>query len=326
MNRPTFSLVIPIYNEAAVLPLFFARLDVMLSLIGAETEVLLVNDGSADDSLAQLRAKAGADERYRVLNLSRNFGHQIAITAGMDNARGDAVIVMDADLQDPPEVVFQLIAKWKEGFDVVYAQRLSRAGESRFKRWTAHLFYKGLSRLASVDIPENTGDFRLIDRKVLDAFKRMPERDRFVRGMFGWLGFRQAAVPFAREARAAGETKYPLWKMVRLASNAVISFSDTPLRACIWVGLAVATLAMLFGLAVVGLWLADARMVSGWASTIVVMSFLFGVNMLTTGVVGLYVGRIHTEVKNRPLYLLDTPTERSSDGMASEPVDPRRAA
>ncbi len=305
MSRPTFSFVVPVYDEAAVLPLLLPRLDVLLKLIGGEAEVLLVNDGSRDGSLGMIRAKAAFDPRYRVLNLSRNFGHQVAITAGMDHARGEAVIVMDADLQDPPEVVLELIAKWREGFDVVYAQRVSRDGESPFKLWTAQVFYKLLSRLSSVEIPENTGDFRLIDRKVLEAFKQLPERDRFVRGMFAWIGFKQTAVPFHRAARAAGTTKYPLWKMVRLATNAVISFSDTPLKACVWLGLTVSAISMLFGLGVVALWLGGAPMISGWASTMVVLSFLFGANMLTTGVVGLYVGRIHTEVKGRPLYLLD---------------------
>jgi dolichol-phosphate mannosyltransferase len=250
-----------------------------------------------------LRARAKDDPRCRYLGLSRNFGHQIAITAGMDAAQGDAVIVMDADLQDPPEIVRAMIARWLEGNDIVYAKRLERAGESSFKRLSARFFYRLLGRLSSVGIPPDVGDFRLIDRKVLDAFKAMPERDRFVRGMFAWLGFRQASVEFDRPARAAGETKYPLWKMVRLAVNGVVSFSDAPLRLAIWLGLAVSGFALAYGIYAVARYLTH-DVVAGWTSTIVIVSFLCGINMLMTGIVGLYVGRIHAEVKRRPLYVV----------------------
>jgi dolichol-phosphate mannosyltransferase len=211
---------------------------------------------------------------------------------------------MDADLQDPPEVVCDLIAKWKEGYELVYARRLSREGEGKFKRATASLFYRLLGRLSSVPIPADVGDFRLIDRKVLDAFRAMPEQDRFVRGMFAWLGFRQTEVGFHRMQRVAGETKYPLWKMARLALNGVVGFSDAPLRLAIWCGLAVSGIALLYGLYVIGLWVADSHLVAGWSSTIVVISFLVGVNMLMTGIMGLYIGRIHAEVKRRPLYVV----------------------
>jgi dolichol-phosphate mannosyltransferase len=223
----------------------------------------------------------------------------------MDAAQGNAIIVMDADLQDPPEVVEQMIAKWKEGFDVVYARRLSRAGESRFKRGTAHLFYRLLGMITSVGIPADVGDFRLIDRKVLDALRQMPEQDRFVRGMIAWLGFRQTEVAFHRLERAAGETKYPLLKMARLAINAALGFSDAPLRLAIWCGLAVSGLAVLYGGWVLLLWISgDSHLVAGWSSTIVIISLLCGMNMLMTGIVGLYVGRIHAESKRRPLYVV----------------------
>jgi dolichol-phosphate mannosyltransferase len=223
----------------------------------------------------------------------------------MDAAQGNAIVVMDADLQDPPEVVEQLIAKWREGYDVVYARRLSRAGESRFKRATAHLFYRMLDRMASVGIPADVGDFRLIDRKVLDALRQMPERDRFVRGMIAWLGFRQTEVAFHRLERAAGVTKYPLFKMMRLAMNAALGFSDAPLRLAIWSGLVVSCLALLYGGWVLILWTShDSRLVAGWSSTIVIVSLLCGMNMLMTGIVGLYIGRIHAEVKHRPLYVV----------------------
>jgi polyisoprenyl-phosphate glycosyltransferase len=223
----------------------------------------------------------------------------------MDAAQGEAIIVMDADLQDPPEVVEQLIAKWEEGYDVVYARRLSRAGESPFKRATAHLFYRVLSRMASIGIPADVGDFRLIDRKVLDALRQMPERDRFVRGMIAWLGFRQAEVAFHRLERAGGETKYSLFKMVRLAMSAALGFSDAPLRFAIWCGVLVSWLALLYGGWVVLRWMSnDPHLIVGWSSTIVIVSLLCGMNMLTTGIVGLYVGRIHAEVKRRPLYVV----------------------
>src|SRR5665213_1308736 len=223
----------------------------------------------------------------------------------MDVASGDAVIVMDADLQDPPEAVGQMIDKWKEGYEVVYGRRLSRGGESKFKTWTASLFYKFLGRLSSVNIPRDAGEFRLIDRKVLKAFLAMPEQDRFVRGMFAWLGFKQTEVAFHRLPRLAGETKYPLFKMLRLATHGVIGFSDAPLRLAIWGGFAVSAFAVLSGLYVVVDWLmGDRGLVAGWASTIIIVSFLSGINMIMTGIMGLYVGRIHAEVKHRPLYVV----------------------
>ena len=308
-SRPIrYSLVLPIYNEEEVLPLLLARLDTLLAGLDAPTEVIFVDDGSKDRSAALLRDVVAHNPAFRFLSLSRNFGHQIAITAGMDVAKGEAIIVMDADLQDPPEVIHEMIARWREGFQVVYAKRLSRAGESGFKRATASVFYKMLNYLTKVEIPRDVGDFRLIDRKVLDAFKAMPEQDRFVRGMFAWLGFRQTAVEFHRPERAAGETKYPFFKMVRLALNGVIGFSDAPLRLAIWMGLAVSALALLYGVYVIAAWLMQSHLVSGWSSTIVIVSFLCGVNMLMTGIIGLYIGRIYNEVKRRPLYVVDVKT------------------
>jgi len=301
-----YSIVIPIFNEEAVLPVLLRRIDALMDGLDGPSEAIFVDDGSSDCSPIILRAKASSDPRCRYLGLSRNFGHQIAITAGMDAAEGDAVVVMDADLQDPPEVVGEMIARWKEGYEIVHARRLSREGESAFKRGTANVFYKLLSRISSTRIPADVGDFRLIDRKALEAFRAMPERDRFVRGMFAWLGFRQAEVAFHRPPRAAGESKYPLWRMARLALNGVIGFSDAPLRLAIWLGLAVSGLALAYGCYVIGLWLLSSELVAGWSSTIVVVSFLCGINMLMTGIVGLYVGRIHAEVKRRPLYVVST--------------------
>ncbi len=299
-----YSLVIPVFNEEAVLPLLLHRLEKLLATLDAPAEAIFVDDGSRDTSSIILEAKAKDDPRFRFIRLSRNFGHQIAITAGMDAASGDAIVVMDADLQDPPEVVGEMIARWKEGYEIVQARRLSRDGESTFKKKTASIFYRLLGRLSSVDIPRDVGDFRLIDRKVLEAFQAMPERDRFVRGMFAWLGFRHCEVAFHRPARAAGETKYPFFKMLRLAVNGVVSFSDAPLKLAIWTGAAVSLLAVLYGLYALATGLFTDHAVRGWTSTVVIVSFLCGVNMLLTGMVGLYVGRIYSEVKQRPLYVV----------------------
>lgn len=299
-----YSIVIPIFNEEAVLPILLRRVDALMNALDGPVETIFVDDGSTDCSSIVLEAKARDDHRCRYIGLTRNFGHQMAITAGMDAAKGDAVVVMDADLQDPPEVVLDMIAKWKEGYHIVSGRRLARDGESAFKRWTAGLFYRLLGRLSAIEIPSDVGDFRLIDRQALDAFRAMPEHDRFVRGMFAWLGFRAAEVAFRRPARAAGESKYPLRKMLRLAVNGVIGFSDAPLRLAIWVGMSVSGVALLYGLYVIGLSLSGSYLVTGWSSTIVIVSLLCGINMLMTGIVGLYVGRIHAEVKGRPLYVV----------------------
>jgi len=323
--NPVYSLVVPIYNEEAVLPILLRRLDGLLDRLDGPAEAIFVDDGSRDTSSIICEAKARADTRYRYIRLSRNFGHQIAITTGMDRARGDAVIVMDADLQDPPEVVLEMVAKWKEGFEVVYAERLSREGEGRFKRWSADLFYRLIAKLSAIEIPRNVGDFRLVDRKAIDCFRAMPERDRFVRGMFAWLGFRQTSVTFHRAPRAAGETKYPLFKMMRLAVAGVVSFSDAPLRLALWAGMAVSLLAMLYGCWVIAMWASSADLARGWSSSIVVTAFLCGANMLMTGIMGLYVGRIYAEVKGRPLYVIDRAVGFEADaGDMREPAHPRR--
>lgn len=299
-----YSIVVPVFNEAAVLPILLRRIGMLMEQLDGPAEAIFVDDGSSDCSAIVLRSLVRDDPRCRYIGLSRNFGHQVAITAGMDAAAGEAIVVMDADLQDPPEIVQEMIAKWKEGFEVVHARRLSRAGESVFKRSTANLFYRLLGRMSSIAIPADVGDFRLIDRKVLDALRCMPEQDRFVRGMIAWLGFRQTEVTFHRLPRLAGETKYSLLKMVRLAVNGALSFSDAPLRLAIWFGLAVSACAVLYGLYVAGLWFTNSHLVEGWSSTIIVISFLCGINMLMTGIMGLYIGRIHAEVKRRPLYVV----------------------
>ncbi|WP_380877564.1 glycosyltransferase family 2 protein [Sphingomonas sp. DBB INV C78] len=304
LRRPKISLVIPVFNEEAVLPALFIRLDALMSVIGGDVEILMVDDGSRDASGEMLAARAQVDPRYRYVALSRNFGHQAAITAGMELAGGDAVIVMDADLQDPPEVVLELIQRWRDGYDIVHARRRSRAGETRFKKWTASLFYRGLRALTNVDIPADVGDFRLIDRRALETFRAMPEQDRFVRGMFGWMGYRQTVVDFDRDERAAGVTKYSLGRMVRLAFDGVVGFSDVPLRLALWTGAIVSLGSLLYGAWVVAMAILGVGLVSGWASLAVLISFLSGINLLMTGIVGVYVGRTHREVKQRPLYIV----------------------
>jgi dolichol-phosphate mannosyltransferase len=316
--RPTVSLVLPVFNEEAVLPALFVRLDAMAARIDGAVEILMVDDGSRDGSAGLIVAKAAADPRYRYLGLSRNFGHQVAITAGIERAVGDAVIVMDADLQDPPEVALALIARWREGHDIVHARRRSRDGETRAKRWTADLFYRTLRHLSDVDLPVDIGDFRLIDRKAVETFRAMPERDRYVRGMFGWMGFSQSIVEFDRDARAAGETKYPVGRMIRLALDGIIGFSDAPLRVALWLGASVSAAALLYGAYVMGMALTGSHLVSGWASLAVLTSLLAGINLLMTGIVGLYVGRTHREVKGRPLYVVARDTGVS--GMEVTPL------
>jgi glycosyltransferase involved in cell wall biosynthesis len=304
-DSPRYSLVIPIFNEEAVLPLLVRRIRALLDQLDGSSEAIFVDDGSRDTSVIYMREMAAVEPRFRLIELSRNFGHQIAITAGMDVAHGEAVIVMDADLQDPPEIVLDLVAKWREGFDIVYAKRIRRDGETRFKRLSASLFYRLMTRMTTIAIPRDVGDFRLVSRKALETFRQMPERNRFVRGMFGWMGFRQTEVLFERPARAAGETKYPLWKMLRLAVHGIVSFSDKPLRLALWMGLLVSGLSVLFGFYAIASWLFSNTLMQGWTSTILIVSLLSGINLFMTGVVGLYVGGIYEEVKRRPLYVVD---------------------
>jgi polyisoprenyl-phosphate glycosyltransferase len=318
-SPPRYSLVIPICNEEEVLPRLVGRIKLLLRRLDSEGEVIFVDDGSRDGSVGYLREMVASEPGFRLVELSRNFGHQIAITAGMEAARGDAVIVMDADLQDPPEVVLDLVAKWKEGFEIVYARRVSRQGETWFKRFTARLFYRLLERMTTVDIPRAVGDFRLVGRKALETFKHMPEHDRFVRGMFGWMGYKQAAVPFERPARTAGQTKYPFWKMVHLAAHGVVSFSEKPLHLALWAGLAISAFAMLLGIYATFAWIFETGAAAGWTSIVVIVSLLSGINLFMMGIVGLYVGSIHAEVKRRPLYVVERVTGFEEQNPAALP-------
>jgi polyisoprenyl-phosphate glycosyltransferase len=318
MDLVKYSIVIPIYNEEESFGVLVARLREVMAQLDGPAEVVLVDDGSVDRSFELMVAVNAADPRFKVLQLSRNFGHQIAITAGMDVAAGDAVIVMDADLQDPPEVILQMAARWQEGFEVVYAVRERREGESLFKRKTATVFYGLQRRLAEIDQPVEVGDFRLVDRRALDAFLQMRERNRYVRGMFSWVGFRQAEVRYSRGARAAGESKYPLRKMVRLALDGFIGFSTAPLRFALSLGLFMAVASVAYGVVVVALKLAGVANTPGYASLLVTITFLSGVQLTVIGMVGQYVARIYDEARARPLYLV-----REARGFAaSRPAPP----
>ena len=313
-QRPEYSIVLPVFNEEETLPELVRRLEDLLSRLDGPAEVILVDDGSSDRSYVLMLAARDADERFKVLRLSRNFGHQIAITAGIDVAAGNAVIVMDADLQDPPEVVVEMTARWREGYDVVYAVREERAGDSRFKKATASGFYRVFKRMSEVDVPLDAGDFRLVDRRALEAFKTMRESNRYVRGMFGWIGFRQGEVRFQRDERFAGETKYPLTRMIKFATDGIVSFSSAPLRLALNLGFVVSALSFVLGIVFLVSKLAGLYSVPGLASVAVLVAFLGGIQLLVLGVMGEYIARIHDEVKARPLYLV-----RDAHGLA--PVD-----
>ena len=304
MADPTYSLVIPVYNEEAVLPTLFEALGPLLDRLDGPAEVLLVDDGSRDRSWEAMVELATRDDRFKLVRLSRNFGHQLAITAGLDLARGDATVVMDADLQDPPEVVLEMAKRWREGFDVVYGVRDERDGETRFKQLTAHAFYRLFSRMTDVDVPVDVGDFRLVDRHALEAFRLLRENNRYVRGMFGWIGFRQTGVQYRRDPRTAGTTKYPLGKMLRFAADGIVGFSNAPLRLALDAGFIVSGLAFLFGIAALVVKLAGLYKVPGLASLVVLTAFLGGVQLIVLGVMGEYIAHINAEVKNRPLYLV----------------------
>jgi glycosyltransferase involved in cell wall biosynthesis len=320
MTEPTYSFVIPLYNEEGVLPELHRRLAAVAAELDGPAEFILVDDGSADRTREIAERLRADDERVKLVSLSRNFGHQLAISAGLDFASGDAVVIMDGDLQDPPEVVPEMAQRWRDGYDVVYAVRAARAGETRFKRGTATLFYRLMSKLTSIEIPRDAGDFRLVDRRVASIVANMREPDRYLRGMFAWVGFRQTAVPYERDARAAGEGKYSIGKMLRFAVDGLISFSTAPLRLTLASGFAIAGLAFAAGIAAIVLKLADSSFTPpGWASLIVVLSFFSGIQLIVLGTIGLYVGRIYAQGKQRPLYLVsravgfDRPTAEVGD-------------
>jgi len=309
VDAPVLSLVLPLFNEEATIPELDRRLRAFLadvgSGVGESWEVIFVNDGSRDRSPALLKELARAEPRYKVLSLARNFGHQMAITAGLDRAAGEAVVVMDADLQDPPEVVRQMVAKWREGYDVVFGVRSRRHGESAFKKLTAALFYRLLrAMLGDVSIPVDAGDFRLMSRPVVLTLRALRERHRFVRGLVWWVGFRQTAVTYERPGRFAGETKYPLRRMLRFAIDGITSFSTVPLRMATWLGL----LAGMVAIGGVG-WALYSKffggVVRGWTTIMILVGLGSSAQLLMTGILGEYVGRIYEEVKRRPLYVVE---------------------
>lgn len=305
-SKPTITIIAPVYNEEPVLPELYRRISAIMDATGESWELLLVDDGSRDRSAEIIASLHAQDGRVKGISFSRNFGFQEAVTAGLDYALGDAVVLTDADLQDPPEVIPQMIAKWREGYDVVYGVRESREGETWFKLVTAKLFYRIIHRITSVNIPLDTGDFRLMDRRVVDALRQMRERNRFLRGMVPWVGYRQTGVYFKRAPRFAGEAKYSSFRrMFKFAMNAITSFSYLPLQLATYLGFTIAAISALAIVAVILLRMFSPHELTGQATTLVAVLFLGGVQLICLGIIGEYLGRIYDEVKGRPLYLID---------------------
>ena len=302
--EPTISVVVPLKDEEENVAPLADRLRSVLDELAERWEVVLVDDGSADATYDRLVEVHASDARFHVVRLSRNFGHQIAISAGLDAARGDAVITMDGDLQHPPEVIRELVARWREGAQVVYGVMAEQHGESRLKATAARAFYWSLSKLTDIDVPQSAGDFRLVDRVALDAFLEMRERNRYLRGMFSWVGFEQAGVPYASPPRTAGNTKYTTARMLRLATDAIVGFSDRPLRLALNMGFIVSIASILFGLSAVICKVLGVFVVPGWTSVMVIVGVVGGVQLIVMGIVGEYVARIAEEVKQRPLYVV----------------------
>ncbi|HDR7623053.1 TPA: glycosyltransferase family 2 protein [Bacillus mycoides] len=312
------SVVVPMYFEEEVAQECYNRLKSVMLQNNINYEFVFVNDGSTDRTMEILSEIAANDYRTKIVNFARNFGHQVAVTAGIAAAKGDAIVIIDADLQDPPEVIPELIAKWEEGYEVVYAKRKQRKGETWFKLLTAKYFYKFLNYMSDIDIPKDTGDFRIIDRKVADVFNQMTERNRFIRGMMSWVGFRQTYVEYERDERFAGETKYPLKKMIKFASDGIIAFSTKPLRIVMSLGL----LSVLISIAVL-LYTITVKIIgndtqTGWASIMVAITFFSGIQLLGLGIVGQYIARIYDESKNRPIYIVKETINVAEDETAQK--------
>jgi len=315
----SLDVVVPAYNESQVIGTFHARLGAVLDGIDAQVRVIYVDDGSTDDTWTLMAGLAERDPRTVALRLSRNFGKEAAMTAGLDEASADAVVVIDADLQDPPEVIPELIARWREGFDVVYATRGERDGETRLKKFTSAAFYRVMERMSDTPLPRDTGDFRLLSRRAVDALRGLRERQRFMKGLFAWIGYRQTSVVYHRDARHAGTTKWNYWRLGNLAIEGITSFSAAPLRMATWVGVSAATLAFLYGLWVLLKVLIWGDPVRGYPTLMVVILFLGGVQLLALGVIGEYVGRTYSESKRRPLYYVET---RHGETRASHQAPP----
>jgi dolichol-phosphate mannosyltransferase len=302
-DKEVCSVVIPVFNEEENLESLHHRLSKVLENLCEDYEIIFVDDGSADKSLGIMRKLRETNERVKFISFSRNFGHQIAITAGIDYASGSAVIIMDADLQDPPEVIPRLVEKWREGYDTVYAIRESRK-DPILKRTIAFVFYRLFQRMSDVDIPVDAGDFRLMSRRVVDILKAMPEKNRYLRGLASWVGFNQAGIRYARDKRYAGERKYTLWQSVKLAFDGITSFSRFPLQLVVHLGLVVSLVGFLYGAIIIILGLVFGRVVPGWTTLMAAVIFLGGVQLVVVGIIGEYIGRIYVEVQQRPLYLI----------------------
>ncbi len=298
------SVVVPAFNEAEVLTCFHDRLSAVLQDVLLSAEIVYVNDGSSDATLDVMRTLAANDGRVAIVNLSRNFGKEIALTAGLDHAQGDAVVVIDADLQDPPELIHELIRRWREGYDVVYAKRIARDGESGLKKLTAFAFYRVIQRVSRVHIPQDTGDFRLLSRRAIVALGKLREQHRFMKGLFTWIGYPQVAVPYRREPRYAGETKWNYWRLWNFALEGITSFTTAPLRTATYLGLVIALAAFAYAAFIIYKTLAFGDPVRGYPSLMVVLLFLGGVQLISIGILGEYIGRMFDETKNRPLYLV----------------------
>ena len=301
----TLAVVVPAYNESEGLREFHARLGTVFDKLDLSCSVLYVDDGSRDDTWAVMQALQAADPRVATLKLSRNFGKELALTAGLDHADADAVIVIDADLQDPPELIPEFVRTWREGYDVVYGTRSTRAGESRIKKLTAAAFYRVMERLSATPVPRDTGDFRLMSRRAIDALRQLRERQRFMKGLFTWVGYRQKPIVYDRDPRFAGTSKFNYWRLWNFALEGITSFSSAPLKIAMYAGLIAALLAFLFGLIVMGKALLFGDPVRGYPSLMVVVLFLGGAQLMALGLIGEYLGRLYVEVKQRPLYLID---------------------
>lgn len=305
MSHPIqYSIVVPVYNEEEVIHETYRRLKKVMNSTGESYELIFVNDGSRDHTVDILKKYSQKDECVILLDFSRNFGHQIAITAGMDYSRGRAVVVMDADLQDPPELILEMIDQWKQGYDVVYARRTKRKGETYFKKQTAKLFYRFLHSMAEIEIPLDTGDFRLLDRKVCDQMNNLQEKNRFVRGLVSWVGFKQTAVEYERDERLAGESKYPLKKMLKLSMDGITSFSSKPLKLASYAGVTLSSIGFFYLLVILFLKLFTGIHVPGWSFFIAVQLFFSSITFFILGIMGEYLGRIYDEAKQRPLYIV----------------------
>lgn len=299
------SVVIPVYNEQDIIPQLFDRLQKAVETITANYELVFVNDGSKDATLFKLIELSKIDRRVKFISFSRNFGHQIAVTAGLEHSSGKAVVIIDGDLQDPPELIPEMFQKYKEGYEVVYAKRIKRKGETFFKRFTAKLFYRVLKRITSVEIPTDVGDFRLIDRKIVDYLKMMPEQNKFLRGQIAWLGFRQTFVEFERDSRTTGKTSYPLSKMIKFALDGITGFSNAPLKLVTNLGLLFSFVAFIVILYALYSHFFLHQTITGWTSLIISSMFIGGIQLLSVGIIGEYISRINTNVQNRPLYIVD---------------------